>query len=89
MSDATVQAVEDAIAAHFADTLDEDSTIARSGAVLINWVACYTVSNVVDVDGRTVVGYLNEYVAAPGDPNAAIGLTAWVSAEIATVLDND
>lgn len=87
MSAATVQAIEDAIVAHFNDSIDDDSTTSRRGAVVLNWVAGYTLSNIVEVDGKTVVGYLNEHVAPGGDPNAAVALARWVGADIATVLD--
>lgn len=89
MSDATIRAIEEAIDAHFRSSFDENTKEARRGAVIINWVVGFTISNVVEVDGDEHVGYSNDWYAAPGDPNAAVALAAWVSEDIGKVLRPD
>lgn len=86
MSDQTVQAIEDAIEAHFRDELTDDDSEARRSSVIINWVVGITISNVVNVDGEDHVGYSNDWYAATGDINAAIGLAGWVKDEITLIL---
>ena len=87
MSDATLRAVEDALRAHFESTLDADSSESRRSAVIIDWIAAYTISNIVDVDGRQVVGFHNEYTSPDTNPNAQSHLAQWASDQIAFVLD--
>lgn len=84
-----MRAVEDALLAHFESTLDEDDNEARSGAVIVDWIAGYTISNIVDVEGRAVVGFHNEYVSPDTNPNAQAHLALWVHREVAGVLEGD
>lgn len=87
MSADTLRGIEDAIRAHFEDTLDEESNESRRSAVIIDWIAAYTISNIVDVDGRQVVGFHNEYTSPDTNPNSQAHLAQWASDQIAFVLD--
>ena len=87
MSDATVQGIEDAIRAHFQSRIEGDDSAARKGAVIIDWIAAYTISNIVDVDGKRVVGFHNEYASPDTNPNSQAHLAQWASEQIAYVLD--
>lgn len=89
MSAATHAALEQAIEQHFLGELTDDASEERRTAMVINWVVGYTISNVVDVNGESVVGYRNGSFSALGDPNAAAHLAGWVSDDIARVLDGD
>lgn len=81
MSAETLQAVEDAIAAHHRDECaDEDGP--RANAVVTSWVVAYEFSNVVDVYGEHIVGYMNEYIRSDGSPNGHIALAGWASNQI-------
>lgn len=86
MSAETLRGIEDAIRAHFESTFDGDTNEPRRGAVIIDWVVGYTVSNIVDVDGRQVVGFRNEYTSPDTNPNAQAYLAEWVAAEIDDVI---
>jgi hypothetical protein len=86
VSAATLSALEDAIRAHFASTFDEDTRDERRTAVVIDWVVAFTVSNIVEVDGRKVVGFHNEYTSPDTNPNSQVALAQWASDEIADIL---
>ena len=87
MSAETLRGIEDALRAHFESTLDEDSRTERSGAVIVDWIAAYTISNIVDVDGRAVVGFHNEYTSPDTNPNSQAHLARWAAKQVADVLD--
>lgn len=87
MSAETVRGIEDALRAHFESTIDEDASESRRSAVIIDWIAAFTISNIVDVDGRQVVGFHNEYTSPDTNPNSQAHLAQWASDQIAYVLD--
>jgi hypothetical protein len=78
----TLRGIEDAIRAHFESTFDDDTNESRRSAVVIDWVVGYTVSNIVEVDGRKVVGFHNEYTSPDTNPNSQAYLAEWVAGEI-------
>ncbi|WP_213816241.1 hypothetical protein [Glaciihabitans sp. dw_435] len=82
MSAATLQAIEDAIAAHHRDTTDADQKPERFRAVISAWVVGYEISNIVQVDGDAVIGYANDYIASDSSPNTLSSVSAWVSSRI-------
>ena len=89
MSAATLKAVEDAIEAHFRDTMSEGASAERRGSIIVNWVVGYTISNVVNVPGHgPTMGYSNDYITADADPNAQRGLAEWLSEEIASAVNS-
>lgn len=87
MSVQTLQNLETAIREHFESTFDEDTNDSRRTAVVIDWVVGYTVSNIVDVDGRQVVGFHNEYTSPDTNPNSQAYLAHWVSRHIDDALN--
>lgn len=87
MSADTLQGIEDALKTHFESTFDADTRDERRQAVIIDWIAAFTVSNIVDVDGRQVVGFHNEYVSPDTNPNAQAHLAQRASDQIALVLN--
>lgn len=87
MSARTLDALEDAIRDHFLDTMDEDATDDRKSAVLIDWVVGYTISNIVEVEGKNVVGFSNDYIAADSNPNGQVTLAHWTGEQISYALD--
>ncbi len=87
MSADTLRGIEDALRAHFESTLEESDNESRRNAVIIDWVAAYTISNIVDVDGRQVVGFHNEYTSPDTNPNSQAHLARWAASQIAYVLD--
>lgn len=89
MSVETLRGIEDALRAHFEATLEDSDSEERKGAVIIDWIGAYTVSNIVDVDGRKVVGFHNEYVSPDTNPNAQAHLALWASSQISDVLESD
>lgn len=89
MSAETIQGIEDALRAHFQSTFDEDTRPERRQAVIIDWIAAFTVSNIVDVEGAQVVGFHNEYVSPDTNPNSQVALALWASDQIASVLDQN
>lgn len=86
MSADTIRGIEDALRAHFASTFDQDTHESRRNAVIIDWVVGYTVSNIVDVDGRQVVGFHNEYTSPDTNPNSQAYLAQWISDELDDVI---
>jgi hypothetical protein len=78
----TLRGVEDALRAHFESTFDHETNQERRNAVIIDWVAGFTVSNIVDVNGRRVVGFHIEYASPDMNPNSQAYLAQWVSGEI-------
>lgn len=86
MSAQTIQAIEDAVKAHFAATLNADDNPERKSAVVIDWVVGYTISNIVDVDGVSVVGFHNDYTSPDTNPNFQAHLAMWVADEISSIL---
>lgn len=86
MSAETLRGIEDAIRTHFESTFDEDTLEVRRGAVIIDWVVGFTVSNIVDVDGRQVVGFHNEYTSPDTNPNSQVYLAQWVAEEISDIV---
>jgi len=82
-----VDAIEEAIRAWFEDShSDEEHPRNAKGDVVVDWVVGFTISNVVDVDGREVVGYANMHIAPLGNPNAHVALAAWVADDISEIL---
>lgn len=86
MSASTLRALEDAIRAHFESTFDDDTRYERRTAVVVDWVVAFTVSNIVEVDGRQVVGFHNEYTSPDTNPNSQVALAQWASDEISEIL---
>lgn len=86
MSADTLRGIEDAIRAHFESTFDGETREERRTAVIVDWVVGFTVSNIVEVDGRQVVGFHNEYTSPDTNPNSQVALAQWVSDEIADIL---
>jgi len=83
----TLRGIEDALRAHFEATLEPDDNEGRKGAVIIDWIAAYTISNIIDVDGQRVVGFHNEYASPDTNPNSQAHLAQWAGAQIAYILD--
>jgi hypothetical protein len=88
MSAETKQNLEAAILAHFRSEAENDNEY-RQSAVVVDWIVGYTVSNLVDVDGASTVGYANGYDSADVNPNGQAYLAQWVSLEIAAMLETD
>lgn len=86
MSAQTLAAVESAIRNHFLAGMDDDTRDVRRNAVVIDWVAAFTISNIVDVDGRQMVGFHNEYVSPDTNPNSQAHLAQWAADEISDIL---
>lgn len=90
MSDKTLNDVEEAIRAHFYDELsDPEHPRHGKGDMVIDWVVGFTVSNIVDVDGKDVVGYANRHIAPLGNPNSHVALAAWVADDINSIMHPD
>lgn len=81
MSAKTLADLEAAIIAHHRDTTEGDRT-ERHNAVVTSWVIGYELSNIVEVDGESVVGYSNDYTTSEGSPNTHASLSYWVANEI-------
>jgi hypothetical protein len=84
----TLRGIEDALRAHFESGLDGDSSESRRGAVIIDWLAVYTISNVVDIDGRLVVGFTNDLVSPDTNPNSQAHMALWAHRYLSSVLDH-
>lgn len=81
MSKATLQAVEDAIQAHYEACLTEESD-AQPGMV-IDWVIGWTVHAIVDVEGHgPTSGYANWWAGADTNPNGQAHLAHWIGDEV-------
>lgn len=87
MSAQTLNNIQKALQEHFLDSLDEDSADERAGAVIIDWVCMYTLSNIVSIDGKAIVGFTNELVSPDTNPNSQLGLIVWGSNKLAEVLN--
>lgn len=87
MSARTLDALEDAIRDHFLDTIEDTDSEALKSAVIVDWVAGFTISNIVEVDGRNVVGFSNGYIGPDTNPNSQVALAGWVSDQIADILN--
>lgn len=80
-----MQAVEDAIRAHYEACLAEDAD--KQPGMIIDWVVGWTVHALVDVEGAgTVPGYANWWAGADTNPNGQAHLAHWVGDEIGSVI---
>ena len=92
MSAQTLRAVEEAIEAHYADEIKKHNAEMpnpdpeRQNDLLVNWLVVYTISGVVDVHGKDVVGYRNMVIMPPTDPNAHVGMASWLMDEMVDIL---
>jgi hypothetical protein len=86
MSAETLQGIEDALRNDFEATFEPDDRPERRGAVIIDWIAAVTISNLVELDGRQVVGFHNEYYSPDTNPNSQAHLAQWAAEEIADIL---
>lgn len=84
MSTDTKAALEAALEAHYRSEAAEDNEY-RQGAVIIDWVIGYTISNIVD----GTVGYANGYESCDTNPNAQVYLAQWVSTRISDLLEGE
>jgi hypothetical protein len=95
MSDQTLRAVEEAIEAHFADDIKRHNAEMlnpdpeRQRDMVVDWIVGYTISGVVDVDGKDIVGYRNMAIIPPTNPNAHVGLSMWLAEEMGDILHPD
>lgn len=89
MSDATLRGVEEAILAHYKNEFQSqhDADPDRRSDMVVDWVVGYTISGVVEVEGKSIVGYSNQTIEPRGNPNAHLGLSTWMVGEYEAVID--
>ena len=86
-TDAALHKIEEGLREWFeANHIDPDHPRHGKGDVVVDWVAAITVSNIIDVDGKEIVGYANLQVAPLGNPNAHVGLAMWLAEDIGEIM---
>lgn len=87
MSDKTLQGIEDAIRAHFEDRLSDPSHPRHGmGDMVIDWVVGLTVSNIIEVNGKEIVGFGNIAYFPDANPNTHSGLAMWLAEEVSSII---
>ena len=84
MSKATLDAIADAIRAHYEANLEDQPD--KQPGMIVDWMVGWTVHAIVDVDGDLLSGYANWWAGADTNPNGQAHLAHWIGEEISSVI---